>query len=162
MLELSDIAALRRRNERIKEASLIGVADACSPSIRDMLVCAGDELTRVGLFDAENLRNLFIRVVESFAQHVGGAFRRREPFEQHEDRELQRLATLGAQCWIGAGIDRFGKPLPDGEMRLSQVLDDVEDGLGREGEAARLSFPADALFVAMTRHNAPRCPVNGS
>ena len=100
MLELSDIAALRRRNERIKEASLIGVADACSPSIRDMLVCAGDELTRVGLFDAVNLRNLFIRVVESFAQHVGGAFRRREPFEQHEDRELQHLATLGAQCWI--------------------------------------------------------------
>ena len=47
-----------------------------------MLACAGDELTRVGLFDAESFRNLFIRVVESFAQHVRGAFRRREPFEQ--------------------------------------------------------------------------------
>ena len=46
----------------ITPASLLGVADACSPPIRHMLACARDELTRVGLFDAENLRNLFIRV----------------------------------------------------------------------------------------------------
>ena len=39
-------------------------------------------------------------------------FRRREPFEQHEDGELQRLAALGAQCRIGAGIDRFGSHDP--------------------------------------------------
>jgi hypothetical protein len=97
----------------MQEAFLIVVADACSPSIRDMLACAGDELTRVGLFDAKHLRNLFIWVVEGFAQHVRGAFRRRERFEQHEDGELQRLAALGAQSGIGARIDWFGKPRPD-------------------------------------------------
>ena len=75
-LELGEIAVLRRGNERMQEAFLIVVADACSPSLRDMLACAGDELTRVGLFDAENLRNLPIRIVEGFAQHVGAAFRR--------------------------------------------------------------------------------------
>src|SRR5262249_62340780 len=84
-LELREIAALRRGNEGIEETSLLGVADACAPSIRDMLACARDELTRVRLFDVENLRDLFIRVAERFAQHVRGAFRRREPFEEQED-----------------------------------------------------------------------------
>lgn len=75
-LELGEIAGLRRGNERMEEAALLGAADACSPSIRDVLSCAGDELARVGLFDVENLRNLAIWVVEGFAQHVRGAFRR--------------------------------------------------------------------------------------
>lgn len=40
--------------------------------------------------------SLLVRVVEGFAQHVRGAFGRREPFEQQEDGELQRFAALGA------------------------------------------------------------------
>jgi hypothetical protein len=95
-LERGDVAGLRRGNERMQEALLLVVADACSPSTCHMLACASDELTRVGLFDAENFGDFFVRVVECLAQHVRGALGRREAFEQHEDRELQCLATLGA------------------------------------------------------------------
>jgi hypothetical protein len=68
--EAGDVAAPRRGDERVKQALLFGVADAGTPSICDMLARARRELTRVGLFEAQDFADLSVRAVEGFAQHV--------------------------------------------------------------------------------------------
>lgn len=72
-----------------------------------MLSRTRGELAGVGLSDVEELSNVLVRVVEGFSQHERRALGRREAFEQYVDGELQCLAAFGAECGIGAGIDRF-------------------------------------------------------
>jgi hypothetical protein len=73
-----------------------------------VLAGAADLLAYGRLGGLQDVRDLRVRVVERLPQHVRRPFLRGELLHQHEHGQLQRLAALGAQERIGAGVDRFG------------------------------------------------------
>jgi len=78
-----------------------------------MLTSPGHQLAAVRFCEPQDFGDLPVGVVEFFAENIGCSFRGREFLEQQRDGELQRLAALGSQVRIGAGIRRLGKPGSD-------------------------------------------------
>ncbi len=109
-LEPREITRPRSGNERIEQAPLLGRTHGRAPSARHMLPRSGDELPRVGFFDPKDVRNLPVGIVEGLSKHVRRALGWRELLQQKQHRKVQRLAPLGPQARIGAGVDRLRQP----------------------------------------------------
>ena len=75
-----------------------------------MLPSASHHLPRIGLFKPKDVRDLAIRVVERLSKDVRSPFRRRQPLQQHQNPQLQRLASFRSQSGVGARVHWFGQP----------------------------------------------------
>lgn len=83
--ECGDVTISGRSNERFEETVLLGETGGSAASFSDVLASPGYKLTRVGFFYPNDFSNLAVRIIEGFAQHIGGALGGREFFEQNED-----------------------------------------------------------------------------
>jgi hypothetical protein len=74
-----------------------------------------------------HLGDLVVRVAEQLVQHVDRALDRRQPLEQRQERERQRLVALHARVGARHGHERLRQPRPDVRLaphaRRAQVID---------------------------------------
>src|SRR5690606_41740177 len=75
-LESRHVAHLRGRDEGLQQTSLLRGIDWRTPLARDVRPRPGDELPRVGFFDAEHVGDLAVGIVEGLAKYVRGALGR--------------------------------------------------------------------------------------
>ena len=125
-LEASNNASMGggNRNLAARRASMLGrIRGHLSPS-GEVLPRAGHELTSVGFFESKNVRDLAVWVVERFPKHVRGSFRRRELFQQYQNRECQCLAPFRFR----RGVSRSYPPVPAVRARRTFL-----DGSGPTG-----------------------------
>jgi hypothetical protein len=79
------------------------------------------------LADREQFGDLPVRLVERFAEHVGGSFDGRHVLEEHEHRAVVRFGALRAVRKVGLGVDRLREPRADvGLASCSDRLSDVD------------------------------------
>src|SRR4051794_36154947 len=105
LLKLYEIARLRRVDKRLHKSVMVLGADAAATIARETYPRTGDELPGIGLGQAEHPRDLSMRVVERFAEHVGGSLDGRQLLEQHQRAPLEGLASLHPQRRIRPGVD---------------------------------------------------------
>ena len=113
-----------------------------------MLAGSADQLPYCGLGRVQDVGDVGVRVVESFAQHVCGPFVGRELLHQQQGRVLQRLASFGAEVRVRARVDWLGQPGPDVGLapdasRLQHV--DGEPGGGGRQERRRVVHGAPVV-----------------
>ena len=74
---------------------------------------AGGESPVICLADREHFGDLPVRVVERFAEHVGGSVDGRHVLEEHEHRAVERFGALRAVREVALDVDRLGEPRAD-------------------------------------------------
>ena len=108
------IAVFSSGTERGQQTALRDPERGCPRPLGHMLAGTGDELPRVGFLQSKDLRDVAVRVVEGLSKNVGGPFRGRQPLEQDAHRARQRIGAFGTYRLVGAGVDWFRQPGPDG------------------------------------------------
>ena len=101
-------------DERVEKTSLLGRTRGHSSAIGDVLPGASHHLPRVGLFKPKDVRDITIWIVERLPKDVGSSFGGRQLFQQQQNPKRQCLASFRSQSRVGAGIDWFRQPGPDG------------------------------------------------
>ena len=124
----------------------------------DVAPRAGDELARVALALADHLGDLVVGVGEDLAQQERRALDGREPLEQHEEGERERVGQLGLGARVAGalvGEQRLGQPRPDvllaPHARGAQVVDRQAGGDGREVGLRALDLVGLRAVVAQER-----------
>ena len=142
LLKLYEIARLRCVDKRLHKSLMVLGADAAVTIAREMHPRTGDELPGIGLARAEHLRDLPMRVVERFAEHVSSALDGRQLLEQHQRALREGVASLNTQRRISAYIDCMEHRCAN--MRLtagSSRLDDVDRKSSRRGREEGRRIP---------------------
>lgn len=82
----------------------------------NVLPGARHHLARVGLSEPQDVRNLAVGIVERLPEDVRRSFGGRQLLHQYQEAQLQRLTSFHCRPGIGAGVDRFQQPGPDGRL----------------------------------------------
>src|SRR5215469_8688447 len=112
-LQIDQVTLSRRANKSFKKAPVLVRTDGRASTICDMFAGTRDDLAGVSFLHVQDLRDLAVRVIESFTQDVSRTFCGRESLEQEQDRKLQCLSAFRTYYRIAAHVDRFGKPSVD-------------------------------------------------
>jgi hypothetical protein len=99
---------LRCSGEDIEKTSRVGRARGQRSSVSDVLTRAGHHLSRVGLFEPKDVRDLAVWIVEGFSKDEGGSFGGGQPFEQQLNAKRDGLTLLRSPLMICAGVDWLG------------------------------------------------------
>jgi len=101
-------------DESAEKTSLLGRSCGHRSAIGDALPGARHHLPRVGFFKPKDVRDITIWIVERLPEDVGSSFGGRQLFQQQQNPKRQCLASFRSQSRVGAGIDWFRQPGPDG------------------------------------------------
>lgn len=109
-LQCGEIIFLGSGDEGIETAPSLGRTHERGRLSRDTLPGASDELAGVRFTESKDVRDLAIRVVESFTENVRDSFPGRESLQQQQDGTLQRFAPFRSQFGVGAVVHRLREP----------------------------------------------------
>src|SRR5690606_14076345 len=112
-LEAREVAVVRGGGELVDEPPVLAGVDGDGVALGEPRSGAPCEQASVGLAEVEDLRDVTVGVPEGLAQDVDRALDGREPCEERESRDLDRLDALGARGRVRGRVDRFGDPRPD-------------------------------------------------
>src|SRR5262249_23740492 len=113
MLEARDVSIGSRCGEYSKEAVQLGRIRHRRPAARDVLAGSGHALACVRLSKLKNVRDAPICIVEGFTKDVGGALRRRQPFQEHPHATRQCLISFRSRPRITGRVRWFRLPWAD-------------------------------------------------
>ena len=118
-LEGLEVTGLGGGEEGGEQVVALGAADDGSPLLGDVLARPARQLARVGLAHLKNFGDPLERIVERFVEYVRCALRGREPLQEQQHRERERLGVLGPERRVGGRVDGLRQPGSDIDLPSS-------------------------------------------
>lgn len=101
---------MRGCTEGVEEPAMIFRQHRGRGSLGHVQAGATDELPRIGFLHVKDIRDVTVRIVECLSKNVRSPLCRRQPLEQNEYADCERIGAFGSHDLVRTGIDRFGQP----------------------------------------------------